>query len=242
MFAEGRSLGEEGLRIAEAVAHPGSLMVASWGIGLLSLRQGDLSRALPLLDRAVGICQDADLPTYFPRMAVALGGAYTLAERDADAVPMLTRVMVQTTATGRVNLQALGSLSLGEAHLLAGRLGEAHALAERALALARAHQERGEQAYALRLFGEVATHRVPPEVDQAEAFYHQALTLANELGMRPLLAHCHFGLGILYNRTGYPEQARTELAAAIELYRAMEKTFWLDRAEMALVQGGERGK
>jgi len=74
------------------------------------------------------------------------------------------------------------------------------------------------------------------------AFYHQALALADELGMRPLLAHCHFGLGILYNRIGRPEQARTELAAAIELYRAMEMTFWLDCAEMALVQGRERGK
>ena len=60
-FAEGRALGEEGLRIAEAVAHPGSLMRASWGIGLLALRQGDLRSALPWLERAVGICQDADL-------------------------------------------------------------------------------------------------------------------------------------------------------------------------------------
>ena len=66
MFAEGRALGEEGLRIAEAVAHPASLMCAYWGIGLLALRQGDLPRALPRLERAVGICQDADLPALFP--------------------------------------------------------------------------------------------------------------------------------------------------------------------------------
>src|SRR5262249_16473724 len=58
MFAEGRVLGEEGLRLAEAVDNPESLMFASWGIGLLSLHQGDLSRALLLLERAVGICQD----------------------------------------------------------------------------------------------------------------------------------------------------------------------------------------
>ena len=63
---EGRALGEEGLRIAEAAAHPGSLMFASWGVGMLSLRQGDLRRALSLLERAVGICQDADLPVWFP--------------------------------------------------------------------------------------------------------------------------------------------------------------------------------
>src|SRR4029453_6036511 len=63
-FAEGRAFGEEGLRIAEAVAHPASIMVACGGIGLLSLHQGDLPRALPLLERAVGICQDVDLPAY----------------------------------------------------------------------------------------------------------------------------------------------------------------------------------
>ena len=103
-FAEGRALGEEGLRIAEAVDHPGSLMLASWGIGLLALRQGDLPRALPLLERAVGICQDADLPLYFPLMAAALGAAYTLAGRIADAVPLLTQAMEQTTATAMSRL------------------------------------------------------------------------------------------------------------------------------------------
>ena len=92
----GQALGEEGLRIAEAVDHPMSLMSASWGIGLLSLRQGDLPRALPRLERAVGICQDADLPLYFPWMAAALGAAYTLGGRVADAVPLLTRAMEQT--------------------------------------------------------------------------------------------------------------------------------------------------
>ena len=165
-FAEGRALGEEGLRIAEAVAHPGSLMFASWGIGLLALRQGDLPRALPQLERAVGICQDADIPALFPWMAAALGAAYTLAGRVADAVPLLTQAMEQTIATDRVGYQALCSLSLGEAQVLAGRLEEAHALAERALALAREHQERGNQAYALRLLGDIAARREPPEANR----------------------------------------------------------------------------
>ena len=128
------------------------------------------------------------------------------------------------------------SLSLGEAHLLAGRLEEAHALAERALALAREHQERGNQAYALRLLGDIAAHRDPPDVDQAEAHYRQALALAEELGMRPLQAHCHRGLGTLYATIGQQEQARAELSAAIVLYRAMDMTFWLPQTEAALAQ------
>src|SRR3989442_5103049 len=85
-FAEGTALGDEGLRIAEAVAYPGSLMTAYWGIGLLALRQGDLHRALPLLERAVGICQEAELPALFPRVAPAFGAASTLGSGAADAV------------------------------------------------------------------------------------------------------------------------------------------------------------
>jgi tetratricopeptide (TPR) repeat protein len=115
MSAEGRALGEDGLRIAEAVAHPPSLMVASEGIGLLSLRQGDLPRALPLLERAVGICHEADLPFLFPRMAAALGAAYTLDGRVADTVSLLTQAMEQATATEIIEDQALCGFSLAEA-------------------------------------------------------------------------------------------------------------------------------
>ena len=115
-FAEGSALGEEGLRIAEAVAHPASLTAASWGIGLLALRQGDLPRALPLLERAMGICQEVDLPVFFPRVAAALGAAYTLSGRIADAVPLLTQAMEQTTAMEMVRLSgALSSLPGGGA-------------------------------------------------------------------------------------------------------------------------------
>ena len=168
MFAEGRALAEEGLQIAETVAHPASLMWAYYGSGLLSLRQGDLPRALLQLERALGSCQDTDRPAVFPAVAVALGTAYTLCGRIADAVLLLTQVLEQTTAGETVAYRARCNLSLGEAQLLAGRLEEAHALAERALALARTHQERGYQAYALRLLGDIAVRCEPPESAQAE--------------------------------------------------------------------------
>ena len=125
--------------------------------------------------------------------------------------------------------------------MLAGSLvEEAHALTEGVLASARERQERGYQAYALRLLGEIAAHRDPPQVEQAGTHYQQALTLAEELGMRPLQAHCHRGLGILYLDDGKLEQARTELSAAIEMYRTMGMTFWLPQVEAALAQGWRR--
>ena len=241
MFAEGRALGEEGLRIAEAVDHASSLLFASWGVGLLSLRQGNLPGALPLLERAVNLCREPDLPRWFPLTAAPLGAAYVLIRRLTDAVPLLTQAMEQATKSAMGGWQALSMLPLGEAYMQAGRLEEAYALAERALTHSRARQERGNQAYALRLLGEIAAHQEPSEGELAEHYYHQALALAEELGMRPLVAHCHRCLGILYAKVGRHAQARAELAAAIALYRAMAMTFWLPEAEAALVQLGIAG-
>ena len=93
-------------------------------------------------------------------------------------------------------------------------------------------KERGYQAYALQLLGEIGLHREPPKLDQGEASYRQALALAQELGIRPLVAHCR----TVYGRLGRPEQMRAELSAAIEMYHAMEMTVWLTRAETTLGQ------
>jgi hypothetical protein len=151
---EGKVLGEDGLQRVETGAHPSSLMWASHGIGLWSLCQGDLSRALPLLERAMGICQEAALLLFVPRVAAALGAVYILSGRVADAVVLLTPVMTQTRAADMTVFQALCNLPLGEAHLLTGRLEEAQALT-------RAHQELGNQAYALRFLGDIAARRHP---------------------------------------------------------------------------------
>jgi tetratricopeptide (TPR) repeat protein len=146
----------------------------------------------------------------------------------------------QTAALETIHHQVRCRLSLGEAQMLAGRLEEAYGLADWVLTLAHDHQERGHQAYALRLLGEIAARREPPEIEPAEDHYRQARALADALGMRPLQAHCHLGLGTLYGKIGRMEQARTELSAAIALYRAMDMTFWLPQAEAALAQVKER--
>jgi tetratricopeptide (TPR) repeat protein len=239
-FAEGIVVGEEGLRIAEAVNHPLSLVVAYRGVGPACLRQGNLHQALPLLERAVSLCEEADLLFHLSLLAQALGEAYVLCGRVDEAVRLLERVLEQTTASGRRVIQALLLSTLGEAHLCAGHLEEARTLAARTLEYFHTHQERGREAYALRLLGDIAACCDPPEVEEAEASYHQALALTEELGMRPLQAHCHLGLGTLYTKMGWREQAHTELVAAIDLYRAMEMTLCLSKAEATLAEVGER--
>jgi hypothetical protein len=125
---------------------------------------------------------------------------------------------------------------LSEAYLLAGRMQEAVQFAGRALDLARAHKEREHEAWARRLLGEIAAEHDPPDAEGAECHYREALALADEIGMRPLVAHCHLDLGTLYAKIDCPEPARAELSAATTLYRAMDMTFWLPQTEVALAQ------
>jgi tetratricopeptide (TPR) repeat protein len=119
---------------------------------------------------------------------------------------------------------------------LAGHSNEAWQHACQALDLARQQKVRGDEAFALHQLGVVHTHADPPDVAQAEAHYQQALALAEELGMRPLVAHCHRGLGMLYAATGQQEQARSTLSTAIAMYRDMDMTFWLPETEAVPAQ------
>jgi tetratricopeptide (TPR) repeat protein len=121
---------------------------------------------------------------------------------------------------------ALGTLFLSQGDKAAD-------LARNALAFARALMARGFEAYALWLFG---GQHAPQEPLAAEAYYQQALVLANELSMRPLQARCHHGLGTLYATTSQWELARTALSTAFALYRAMDMTFWLPQTEATLMR------
>jgi hypothetical protein len=84
------------------------------------------------------------------------------------------------------------------------------------------------------LLGEIAAQADPPDPESAQAHYSQALARAEELGMRPLVAHCHLGLGKLYRRTGKPDQAYDHLTTATTMYREMGMTFWPEKTEAAL--------
>jgi DNA-binding winged helix-turn-helix (wHTH) protein/tetratricopeptide (TPR) repeat protein len=235
-FPTGRVLGDEGLQMAEALAHPDSVLNASRGVGLLALRQGDVPRALQVLERALSMGREAEVSNMLLNIGPGLGATYILAGRAADAMPLLTQALEQILSQDISENLVFCRLALGEAHLLGGSPEEAHVLVEQARAFAQAHQERGHEAYALCLLGDMVAQREPREYGHANDYYHQALILADALGMRPLQAHCHRSLGTLYAVTGQRKQARTELAAAIELYRAMDMTFWLPETEAVLAQ------
>lgn len=237
-FSEAILIGGEGVRNAEAVDHAYTIILAYFGVGMAYLGNGDLQRAVPALERSLVLCQVREVPTIFPWIAAALGYAYALLGRTGEALPLLGQAVEQAVSMGFVVHQSLRVAWLSEASLLAGRTGDAIRFGLRALDLARDREERGHEAWALRILGEIAAHGDPPEVEKAESYYRQAVALAKELGMHPLLARCRLGLGILSHKAGRPDQARSELASAVELFRSMGMAFWLTRAEANLTTAG----
>src|SRR5262249_22880356 len=224
------------LRIAETAAHPITLVYACLGVGVPYLRQGAYDKALPQLERAVGICRDLHILFHFPAAAFLLGTAYILTGQVTEALALLEQALAQDRTMGRQGAQAAKVAALSEATLLAGCREHASDLARHALDLAHRNGERGEQAYILRLLGDIAAQCAPLDAEAVAAHYQQALTLAEELGMRPLQAHCHRSLGTLYAQMRQREQAHTELSTALALYRALEMTFWLPQTETVLVR------
>jgi tetratricopeptide (TPR) repeat protein len=189
-FTEGLATGEEGIRIAEAVDHPSSLIIAFQWVGLLYLRKGDLDNAITVHERVLELCRVWNIPARLPLITAQLGYAYALSGRVAEGISLLE----QGAFKGRLSHRSSHLAWLSEAYLMAGRMDDAIKLAEQALEVACAHQERGHRAHILRLLGDIAARRELPASAQARDYYRQALALAEELGMRPLQAHCHRGL------------------------------------------------
>ena len=226
-FSEGVVRGDEAVQLSEATDLLFSLGSALEGLGYVYLRRGEIPRATALLERGLQICAERQFHIIYYPIAAYLGSAYALAGRDGEAQSLLERSVAIDAGLHPVLRVTL----LGEAHLLAGRLVEAQRCVERALALAEVTEERGNRAWALRLLGEIAARRDPPDGAEAEARYRDALAIATELGMRPLVAHCHLGLGKLSRRTGKREQATEHLTTATTMYREMDMRFWLEQAE-----------
>jgi len=235
-FAEGRCHGEEALRLATLEGRGNTSIIVHNQLGSLYLAQGDLEPAIRVLEQGLALCRASGERLNLRLVVAGLGYTYALRGRLTEGRALLEEGISESIRTGGLQGQAYRVAWLSEVCRLAGHGEEAWQHARQALNLARQQKARWEEALALHQLGVVHAHANPPDAAQAEAHYQQALALANELGMRPLQAHCHHGLGTLYSQTGRGAQARAALATAIALYRDMEMTFWLPPAEAALVE------
>jgi tetratricopeptide (TPR) repeat protein len=230
-FAEGRAISQQAVRMAEVVEHPFSQRIAYDGAGILSLRQGGLPQAVLWLERGLELRQAMGIKRYpsFPGEFFALGCAYALSGRLTEARLQLEEGTSKEWGQG-------WSAFVGEVYWLTGRTNMAFWLARAALQASRTCKERGHEGWALRLLGEIYMRQDPPAIQAAKTSYDQALVVAEELRMRPLLAHCHLGRGELLATMGQRELARDDLCTARDLYRSMAMTFWAARAQAALAQ------
>ena len=232
-FAGAMARADEAIRIAQEVDDSHNLVVAYRNLGFVFLRRGDIPQAIPPLERAAELLRITQVRYLFDTVTASLGYAYALSDRLPEGVILMEEALADPAATGTV-IHPLLLAYLGEAHLLAGRRDDALTVARRGLDLAHRQKERGHEAWVLRVMGEIAAQADPPDLGSAEEHYGRALARANELGMRPLTAHCHFGLGKLYRRTGDGVKAQEHLTAAATMYREMGMSFWLEKAEAEL--------
>jgi tetratricopeptide (TPR) repeat protein len=231
-FEAARGPGTEAFRIADAANRPFGQLQASFGLGFLHHRRGEFAQAIPVLERALEICRVSNLKALaFHGVAAFLGGSYAWSGRAGEAIALLDPVVAQTATMGAWFDHIIAIIPLGEANRLAGNLDVARRLGERAVDVCVAHRERGHQAWALRLLGEVAASGTAADRAVAKSHYRPALAIATDLGMRPLQAHCHLGLGKLYRRVSKREQAQEHLTTATTMYRGMDMGYWLEKAE-----------
>jgi tetratricopeptide (TPR) repeat protein len=235
-FDEGIVEAREAVRLAEELDHPYSLSVACWALGSLFAMKGELSQAVHPLERALVLCRESNLVVLSPLLASGLGSVYTLSGRVPEGLTLLRQAVLDMESRGLTLFHSLAVVNLGEAHLAGGHTEEAFSCATRALALARERGERGYEAWAFHLLGQIAAHPDPPDVNTSEAGYRDAMALADALGMRPLLAHCHLGLGRLYRRAGKRQEALEHLTTAVSMYREMDTRFWLEQAQAEITE------
>jgi tetratricopeptide (TPR) repeat protein len=234
-FEDAIAWGAEAILMAEALDDPLSLAYACLRQGRVYGHKGDFQQATGLLERSCALSRNWQITFTKPIAVGDLGLAYVLMGRVTEGISLLHQAMdASEYACGEGDKPRL-LIRFAEACLLAGRVAEAHMHAGAALARTSERGDRGYEARALRLLGAVAAHSEFLDVGHSEARYREAITLAAELGMRPLQARCHAGLGMLHRRSGSARSASQHLGIAARMFRELEMTFWLEQMDAELI-------
>jgi class 3 adenylate cyclase len=228
-FREGIAHGEEAIRIADASRQMYSRAMAHFVLGFLHLQQGEPNRAASTLKRGLAIQESGEILALRGMLLAGLGHAHTLSGRIGEALPLIEQSVEQSIFV-RSPQHLFPFLFLGKAYLEAGRTEQSAAVASQCLDLCRTRRDRGSEAWSLSLIAEIGLRRTPLDAERALERWREALTLATDLGMRPLVAHCHLGLGKLYYRAGKRQEAHEYLTTAKTMYGEMDMKFWLERA------------
>jgi class 3 adenylate cyclase/tetratricopeptide (TPR) repeat protein len=208
---------QEALHIASASGQLFSVLAANFALAIVYMARGNVPEAVRVLELGLATSRAERMPLWVPPFATQLGLALARAARVPDAVALLEQAL--PAPSDAIAFTPFAPAVLSEVYLIAGRLEDATGHGRRALERARQRQERGYEGWALRLLGDIAASADPPDLKAAQQHYGDALTRARELGMRPLAARCHLGLG--------------EVQTAHAMLRELGMTFWLEKAGTA---------
>jgi tetratricopeptide (TPR) repeat protein len=227
-FNEAIQLGLYAVRDAE-VSELAHALVQAWStLTHVHTLKGEYPHAVELSERALALAQAREVALFLPLQQWLVGHAWARSGRIAEGLSLIRTGLERIEAWELWLWVPLVTIHLGEACLLAGLIDEAGGHAARALGVARDLGQRLYEAYALRLLGESLA---PANAAGAEEAYRSALALAEELGLPPLVAHCHRGLGKVYRHTGKRAPALEHLTTATTMYREMDMRYWLEQAE-----------
>ena len=233
-FTDGLRLADEGMQIAGEIDHATSFTAMCLGYGILHMRREDLDRALPVLERGLEVARRGSIYLYLFSIAAAAGRAQVLTGRVKEGLALITECVNEAASRFSALGHAVRLACLAEALLVAGEPEPAWERAQQALDYSRRFKEKGQEAWTLHLLGEISGQRDPGDLESAEGFYREALAIAEPLGMRPAMAHCHLGLGELHTRGGRGPAGQEYLRRAFESFRDMGIASLQARAERQL--------
>src|SRR5438128_242101 len=227
-FAEAIEHATEAVTIAESADHAHTVIESYGALGGVSLEQGELASALHAFENGMALIRRRNVAD--PNIISGLGYVYALSGRLAEALPLLEASIVGEASISAMGLGLAVRLTrLAEAYLLTGRTAEAAERARSAVDLARKHKERANEALALRALADIMARSDPSNAEFALQHYEASLELAQGIGMRPLIAHGHVGLGKVYTRAGKLQHAAEQYALAATMYRELGMSGWLVR-------------
>jgi ATP/maltotriose-dependent transcriptional regulator MalT len=186
---------------------------------------------MPSLDEAVSLVRTRNIRGWAAASAAFLGHARCLAGRLTEGVALLEEALDFAASVKFIPCVSLWTGWLAEANILQGQTADATWHAERSLQLAREHKESAYEAFAHRILGDLASRREPVDAARAAERLQRAMALAEERGVRPLMARCHLSLARFHRRAGRPDQVRGHLTTAAAMFREMQMPFWVEQAE-----------
>jgi class 3 adenylate cyclase/tetratricopeptide (TPR) repeat protein len=239
-FEEAIRVGDEGVRIAEETGHVFSQIYAYLFVGNALLRKGDFQRGLQPLSHSYDLCKATRAKLLLPLSAASLGYAHVRMGKISRGLELLERATM-AARQHVIKFQLAQELTwLGEAYVLANNYERALGHARNALDYAEKNGEKGDEAWALWLLGEIHARLDSSQARKAEEYLLRALDIAAKHFMGPLVAHIDFGLGKLYRRQRAWNEAQSQFESAMSLYRDLGMNYWLETTEAELAHERQR--